>query len=177
MGAGQQAFSRNDDKVSSIHMHTQTRLSDSSSSWGFLPWCVSSQLHFYFTQEGLKMGFRLLTAICQEKTGKSSLFHENHPYSSQDWEHAPPWTETKTKCRVQAGRDDTNGCQQAKDTLVLCLPVLRNQTPMTFDVLFWFGFGFWCLSSNKKEGLGFSVFLGARFLSRSSLKCEIITTA
>lgn len=75
MGAGQQAFSRNDDKVSSIHMHTQTRLSDSSSSWGIPPMVCKLPAAFFFPREGLKMGFRLLTAICQEKK------QENHLYS------------------------------------------------------------------------------------------------
>uniref|UniRef100_A0A8D2NAA4 Leprecan-like alpha-helical domain-containing protein n=1 Tax=Zonotrichia albicollis TaxID=44394 RepID=A0A8D2NAA4_ZONAL len=77
------------------------------------------------------------------KTGESSLFP------------------AKTKCRVQAGRADTKGWQQTKlqslagDMLVLSSPVERNQTPVTFDVLFWFGFGFWCLSSHRKEDLEF----------------------
>lgn len=91
------------------------------------------------------MGFRVFRAMCQEN-------QENHPYSMQRQNAESRLTELTAKGWQQANLQSLAG-----DTLVLSPLVERNQTPATFDVLFWFGFGFWCLSSHRKEDLGFQV--------------------
>lgn len=90
------------------------------------------------------MGFRVVTAICQEK-------QENHPYSMQRQNAESRLAELTQKAGSKPRFKAWLGTRWCS------APCFKEQTPVNFDVLFWFGFGFWCLSSHRKEGLGFRV--------------------